>query len=95
MVKSYIKKPVRIEAIQYTGVNLREVINFTGLHDSVLHMTWEEYSKLVDAQGLKIFTLEGTMLANVNDYIIRGVNGEFYPCKPDIFAKSYMESNDG
>lgn len=43
--------------------------------------------------GTNIFvqTLEGTMTANVGDYIIRGVNGEFYPCKPDIFAKTYQE----
>ena len=36
-----------------------------------------------------VLTLEGTMLASTGDYIIKGVNGEFYPCKPDVFAKTY------
>lgn len=40
---------------------------------------------------VKIETLEGTMRANVGDYIIKGINGEFYPCKPDIFMKTYEE----
>ena len=40
---------------------------------------------------LRIGTLEGTMTAQLGDYIIRGVNGEFYPCKPDIFEKTYEE----
>jgi hypothetical protein len=41
--------------------------------------------------GFKIFTLEGTMRADIGDYIIRGVEGEFYPCKPDIFKLTYEE----
>lgn len=41
-----------------------------------------------------IETLEGTMKANVGDYIICGLSGELYPCKPDIFKKSYEEVND-
>lgn len=40
---------------------------------------------------LKIKTLEGVMTADIGDYIIKGVNGEFYPCKPDIFEKTYEE----
>lgn len=45
--------------------------------------------------SLNIATLEGVMLANVGDFIIRGVKGEFYPCKPDIFAATYEEVPDG
>lgn len=44
-----------------------------------------------DNPYIKIETLKGTMKASVGDYIIKGVNGEFYPCKPDIFAKTYEE----
>jgi len=40
-------------------------------------------------EGLKIFTLEGTHMASIRDYIIKGVAGEVYPCKPDIFEKTY------
>lgn len=42
-----------------------------------------------DAQVIKIETLEGVMDASIGDWIIKGVNGEFYPCKPDIFEKTY------
>lgn len=48
-----------------------------------------EYENIVINKGLKIITLEGTMTANIGDYIIKGVSGEFYPCKPDIFHKTY------
>jgi len=41
--------------------------------------------------GISIPTLEGVMFAQVGDFIIKGVNGEFYPCKPDIFLKTYEE----
>jgi hypothetical protein len=88
-VKKYTKKPVTIEAILWTGHNLREVIAFTGLHPSAEKWSWEEYCEVVRTEGLKIFTLEGPLLARIEDYIIKGVNGEFYPCKPDIFEKTY------
>lgn len=53
---------------------------------------WDTYCNMVDNGGLKIHTIEGKMKANVFDYIIRGVQGEFYPCKPDIFEKTYEEA---
>ena len=74
----FTKKPVTIEAIQWTGKNLREVITFT-----------DGPPDMVARDGLKIHTLEGKMLANVGDWIIRGVKGEYYPCKPDIFEATY------
>ena len=83
------KKPVVIEALQWTGDNLAEIIAFTGLHPSAEKWTWGEYEAVVKLEGLKIFTLEGPMMALVNDWIIKGVAGEFYPCKPDIFDKTY------
>jgi len=85
----YRKKPVVIEAVQWTGDNLRDIIDFTGLHESAKKWTWEEYEKVVALQGLKIFTLEGPLNASPGDYIIKGVQGEFYPCKPDIFEATY------
>ena len=88
-MSKYRKKPVVIEAVQWLGDNLAEVINFTGRNESAAHWTWEHFESVVAADGLKIFTLEGTMKADVGDFIIKGVAGEFYPCKPDIFEMTY------
>ena len=75
----YRKKPVVIEAVQWTGENLKEVLDF---------MKWRNASH-DDVGGLVIHTLEGTHSARVGDWIIKGVQGEFYPCKPDIFEQTY------
>jgi hypothetical protein len=83
------KKPVVIEAVQWTGNNLEEVLEHTGVHESARDWSIERFRAKVDADGLKIFTLEGDMRATVGDWIIRGVKGEVYPCKPDIFATTY------
>jgi hypothetical protein len=85
----YRKKPVVVDAIQWTGNNLREIIDFTGLHPSALKWTWPQYEQIVAKDGLKIFTLEGPLMASVGDWIIKGVQGEYYPCKPDIFEATY------
>ena len=89
----FTKKPVTIEAIQWTGKNLREVITFTDgppdTRSTHAGMAWEAYADLVARDGLKIYTLEGKMLASPGDWIIRGVKGECYPCKPDIFEATY------
>lgn len=90
-VRKYRKKPVVIDAIKWTGKNLREVIAFTGLHPSAQKWTWKEYAAIVDGEGLKIFTLEGPLMASIGDMILKGVKGEFYPCKPDIFEATYEE----
>lgn len=93
----YRKKPVVIDALQWTGDNLRAVICFTdGPPDTRTNhagMMWEKYEDLVQREGLKIYTLEGTMNADVGDYIIKGVKGEFYPCKPDIFSATYAPAD--
>ena len=88
----YRKKPVVIEAVQWTGENLVEVIKFTGRHPSGSHWTWNEFKEVVEQEGLKIFTLEGSLLASVGDWIIKGVKGEYYPCKPDIFEATYEKA---
>lgn len=92
----FTKKPVTITAIKWTGNNLAYVIHFTDGRMPLMGgghagMKWEEYSDLVDRDGLKIFTLEGKMNAQVGDWIIRGVKGELYPCKPDIFELTYEQ----
>ena len=83
----YRKKPVVIEAIQLRWDTWSEMCDFVGV------------GRLVDGQpeghmdgekiGLSIPTLEGVMTADENDWIIKGVQGEFYPCKPDIFNLTY------
>jgi hypothetical protein len=89
----YKKKPVDIEAIQYTGDNLKQIIDFTGKHPNFdkWFSSFEEYRTHVrnDRNVFKIFTLEGVMEASPGDYIIKGIHGEFYPCKPEIFLKTY------
>lgn len=87
---SYRKKPVVIQAIRWSGTNLKEVIDFTGLNESADKWTWEEYEDVVRTKGLKIFSLEGSnFIVTKGDYIIKGVKGEFYACKPDIFWLTY------
>ena len=80
MVQTYRKKPVVIEAI--------ELKFSTESQDEIIKWSNNTIKKGLDG-GLKIPTLEGVMTANTGDYIIKGVNGEFYPCKPDIFLKTY------
>ena len=95
MIKSYAKKPVVIQALRWTGSNLKEIITFTygppDVRSVPAAMKWEEYEDLVEKEGLKIYTLEGKMSASVGDYIIKGVRGEFYPCRKDIFEETYLE----
>jgi len=81
----YRKKPIIIDAIQYNGQNLNLVMDFIGDPDG----TSGEYFVCHNTGGIAIPTLEGTMIASLNDYIIKGIKGEFYPCKPDIFENSY------
>jgi hypothetical protein len=86
----YRKKPVEIEAIQWTGLNLEEIKAFVGgsLIYDILDTAWE-VGKGRPHVFMKIKTLEGDMNVSEGDYIIKGLIGEFYPCKPDIFKKTY------
>ena len=88
-IRKATKKPVMIDFLEWTGENLLDVIRFTGQNDSAMNYKWEDYEDLVKREGLKIFTLEGSHKATIGDMIIRGVAGEFYPCKPDIFHATY------
>ena|ERR1035437_685139 len=94
MVQKFRKKPVVIKAVRWTGSNLFEVITFIdGKKPDIAHKIasdkWDDYEKIVQKKGLIIKTLEGQHIATVGDYIIKGVHNEFYPCKPDIFKKTY------
>jgi hypothetical protein len=82
----YRKKPVVIEAVQYDG-NFRCLDIFS--INEVSHFIVSKDSN--NKQCLKIPTLEGEMTASIGDYIIKGINGEFYPCKPDIFEATYEQ----
>lgn len=99
----YRKKPVVIDAIQWTGKNHREMFDFLTNGNCPDEYMTSDFPIVSDnfyidnwkvPGGLVIKTLEGEHLANIGDYIIRGVHGEFYPCKPDIFRKTYEEVTD-
>ena len=80
----YRKKPVVIEARQYIGTNWGQIQNWINKNSP------DNPSSFVDRAGrIVIWTLEGEMRADVDDWVIQGVKGEFYPCKPDIFEATY------
>jgi hypothetical protein len=81
-VAKYTKKPVTIEALQWTGENIDEVAEFCPVC---------YFRETKGESKLTISTLEGPMSATIGDYIIKGVKGEFYPCKPDIFELTYTK----
>ena len=87
MMRKYVKKPIVIEAMQWTGENRKELFDFCS--KSYIH-----YMPGSNVPELRVQTLEGSMIASVGDYIIKGIHGEFYPCKPDIFAKTYDEYDE-
>ena len=90
--KKYRKKPVTIEAVQWNGDNAEEVLGFSMTGENPI---WgHDYRINSEEKTVLILTLEGEMTARVGDWIIRGISGEFYPCKPDIFEKTYEEAPD-
>lgn len=96
----YKKKPI-IEAVKWDKT-VETFKRITDLYDE--NKDWQECIKNVDenspfdfnekTNSLAIHTLEGIMMADKGDYIIKGVNNEFYPCKPDVFHKTYEKTND-
>jgi len=80
-IAKYRKKPIEIEAVEFNGWNF-------GIINDWITGKAELYPACYKKKMI-IHTLEGNMTANVGDYIIKGVNGEFYPCKRDIFEKTY------
>lgn len=80
MVKKYVKKPIPIDAVQYTGDNADEVQDFCP--DAFIEDGW-----------LNVSTLEGDIKASnkVGDYVVKGIKGEFYICEKNIFEETYEE----
>ena len=79
MVRYYKKKPVTVAAVKWNGINLQEIREFTN------------NEAMIKNDVLIIPTLEGTMAAEIGSYIIRGIKGEYYPCRGDIFEDTYEE----
>ena len=80
----YKKKPIVIEAVKWTGSNFHRIKDLT---------KWDNINLSVE-NDLFIRTLEGHMKADIGDYVIKGIQGEVYPCKPDIFEASYEKVED-
>jgi len=100
-VRKYRKKPVVIEAMQYVGTEecLKKCLEFLADgHDDFNHLPDDgvhiKRAGGVSLEGIDIPTLEGTMLCRPMDYIIKGVQGEFYPMKPDIFEQTYDKEGE-
>lgn len=99
MLKKYRKKPVTIEAMQFDGTpqSATRIIDWALEEGDTITYTCPTPATggRLDCRDvnhhLSISTLEGTMQAERGDYIIKGVQGEFYPCKPDIFQQTYEE----
>ena len=94
----YMKKRVVIEAIQLKATNFDRICDFMGCTPTQIPNPMFDIDEFGDSRdtyiGIIINTLEGEMRANIGDMIIKGVHGEFYPCKPDIFAETYEKIND-
>ena len=86
ILKKYRKRPVEIEAIQLHMSNMDGLIQQMRRDGYEVETHSEPPMRAIT--GIKIKTLEGVMLANIGDYIIKGIQGEYYPCKPDIFEKT-------
>jgi hypothetical protein len=85
MIVKYRKKPVVIEAIQYNWFTKNDVREFVG-QDNFLS-NWPDTVHWIK-------TLEGKMMISEGDYVIKGIQGEFYPCKPDIFEQTYEKVSE-
>jgi len=93
-VPKYRKKPVVVEAVKLEDEyqSIYDAVEFLfniGMETSVIGAN-ATVKMVKDDGGIFIQTLEGTMKAEFGDYIIKGIKGEFYPCKPDIFERTYQ-----
>jgi len=97
-MKTYRKKPVVIEACQWDGSieSAQEICDWANPfghpmdEPTVSYMVYDG-----EATDFLIWTLEGDMTVSPMDWVIKGVSNEFYPCKPDIFEKTYEETQEG
>lgn len=86
-MKQYVKKPIPVSALQWTGKNLEEIKAFC-TDENGKEMCFTNHN------DLWIFTREGQLMAKVNDFIMKGIEGEFYPCAESVFQKTYDEFNE-
>lgn len=102
MMKKYKKDSVVVEAVQFIMGSERPVTEFLGLNTKYSHpkkMLWENENAIFElfqpeVCSLKIKTLRGIKIAHHKDYIIKGEDGKFYPCSPDVFKDNYKEVSD-
>ncbi len=87
MVKRYIKKPVAIEAMQWTGCNFDEVQEFVGFNNAY-------FQRMADPPQVYIPTPEGAEYASIGDYIIKFTDGEIRTCSRDFFELNYEEATE-
>lgn len=98
--RRYRKKPVVIEAMQLSWETWNEMCEFAPVGKDGCRGVWMDDegrwsdTQIGDRLGLVIPTLEGYLVASEGDYIIKGVAGEFYPCKPDIFEQTYEPAEE-
>lgn len=87
-IEKFAKRPVEIEAVQFVGTktHAESIVDWIMRHG---HSSFVAYVTVEDT--VAIDNEDGTMLAQPNDWIIKGVKGEFYPCKPDVFEASYVK----
>jgi len=84
----YKKKPIVIEAFKWTG-DIKQIEDPLWIINAIMHRKLWFRSEGTPHVEMAIETLEGTMFASRGDYIIKGIKGEIYPCKPDIFEQTY------
>ena len=86
----FMKKPIIVEAKQFTGSNIKGMLEFMGQKVSdPLHHKFSDYEDIVKEKGLHVQTLEGELMAKPGDWIVKGTKGEFWPVRNDIFSASY------
>lgn len=91
-IRQYRKKPVIVEAVQLDNINAPSAVRWIGEDKAKMNLESDaayQAGKAPPVFSVTIQTLEGDIKAMPGDYIIKGVQGEFYPCKPDIFEKTY------
>lgn len=89
---TYEKRPVRIQAWQWDGTRAGALAIKSWANDE--HGTLFNFLGSDEQNYFAVFTLEGMMQITADDYVIRGLAGEYYPCKPEIFAASYIEVSE-
>jgi len=94
MAKKYTKRPITIEAVQFTGTqeNFNELLEFT--EDAVCNFMMSKTFEGDNVTTCCVPTMEGLMTATQGDFIIKGIKGEFYPCNEDIFHLTYFENEE-